>query len=67
MRRPSAASSHSPMQMLNGNTQLRITLADGSVGATGTATGTAVWSAPFCGCKVWESVDAGRSGPDREF
>jgi hypothetical protein len=58
---------HSPMQMMNGNTVLRITLADGSVGATGTASGTAVWTAPFCGCKVWESVDPADSEPDREF
>jgi arylsulfatase A-like enzyme len=58
---------HSPMQMLNGNTALRITLADGTVAATGTEVGTAVWSAPFCGCKVWESVDPADPGPDREF
>ena len=57
----------SPMQMLNGNTALRITLGDGSVGAQGATTGTAVWSAPFCGCKVWESVDPPDSAPDREF
>jgi hypothetical protein len=58
---------HSPMQMLNGNTTLRITLGDGTVAANELGTGTAVWSAPFCGCKVFESVDPPDSGADREF
>jgi arylsulfatase A-like enzyme len=57
----------SPMELVNGNTGVQITLGTGSVGAAGSGTGTAAWSAPFCGCKVWESVDTADAGPDREF
>jgi hypothetical protein len=57
----------SPMEMVNGNTGVQVTLGSGIVGTTGTGVGTAVWSAPFCACRIWESVAPGDSGPDREF
>ena len=57
----------SPMEMLNSNRAVKITLGSGTAGTLGTGTGTAVWSAPFCGCSIWESVDSADPGPDREF